>query len=258
MIGRCRRSLRRMRRRPSASLNSSPHKFETRTHAKHMRALPASLRPGVPNKGISELAQVRPVHVAAYIEGLQKKIAAPSVKLKLAAIRMLFDWLVVGQVVPSNPASSVRGPKHVVRKGKTPVLSVDEARELLAGIDVTSLVGLRDRALVALMVYTFARIGAAIKMRVEDVYIQGRRTWVRLHEKGGKRHDMPCHHSLEEYLEAYIKGAGIAADGKGYLFRTARGRSKELTDRSHEPGGCLPHDPAPRGGREDTDQDRLP
>jgi len=110
------------------------------------------------------------------------------------------------------------------------VLSVDEARELLSGIDVTSLVGLRDRALVALMVYTFARIGAAIKMRVEDVYIQGRRTWVRLHEKGGKRHEMPCHHSLEEYLDAYIKGAGIAADGKGYLFRTARGRSKELTD----------------------------
>lgn len=182
-------------------------------------------------KGISELAQVRPVHVAAYIEGLKEKIAAPSVKLKLAAIRVLFDWLVVGQVVPSNPASSVRGPKHVVRKGKTPVLSVDEARELLSGIDVTSLVGQRDRALVALMVYTFARIGAAIKMRVEDVYVQGRRTWVRLHEKGGKRHDMPCHHSLEEYLEAYIKGAGIAADVKGYLFRTAHGRSKELTDR---------------------------
>ncbi len=70
--------------------------------------------------------------------------------------------------------SSVKGPKHVVRKGKTPVLSVDEARELLAGIDVSSPVGLRDRALVALMVYTFARIGAAIKMRVEDVYVQGR------------------------------------------------------------------------------------
>jgi site-specific recombinase XerC len=72
------------------------------------------------------------------------------VKLKLAAIRILFDWLVVGQVVPNNPASSVRGPKHVVRKGKTPVLSVEEARELLAGIDVSSLVGLRDRALVGL------------------------------------------------------------------------------------------------------------
>ena len=102
------------------------------------------------------------MHIAAYVEGLQGKFAAPSVKLRLAAIRMLFDWLVVGQVVPVNPASSVRGPKHSVKKGKTPVLSVEEARALLDTIDTTSPVGLRDRALIGLMVYTFARVGAAI------------------------------------------------------------------------------------------------
>jgi site-specific recombinase XerD len=79
--------------------------------------------------GIVTLGQVRrPVPIAAYVEGLQHEIAAPSVKLRLAAIRMLFDWLVVGQVMLVNPASSVRGPKYVVKKGKTPVLSVDEAR----------------------------------------------------------------------------------------------------------------------------------
>jgi site-specific recombinase XerC len=150
--------------------------------------------------GITTLDRVRPVHVAAYIEGLQHEIAAPSVKLRLAAIRMLFDWLVVGQVITVNPASSVRGPKHVVKKGKTPVLSVEEARALLNTIDTSSPVGLRDRALIGLVVYTFARVGAVIKMRVKEVYVQGRRTWVRLHEKGGKRHEMPCHHSLEEYL----------------------------------------------------------
>ena len=177
------------------------------------------------------MARCGPVHVAAYIEGLQKKIAAPSVKLQLAAIRMLFDWLVVGQVVPVNPASSVRGPKHVVKKGKTPVLSAEEARVLIDSIDTDSLAGLRDRALIGIMVYTFARVGAVIKMRVEDVYVQGRRTWARLHEKGGKRHEMPCHHNLEDYLEAYIEGAGIAADAKGYLFRTSRGRTSELTER---------------------------
>jgi len=181
--------------------------------------------------GISELGLVRPVQVAAYIEGLQQKIAAPSVKLQLAAIRMLFDWLVVGQVVPVNPASSVRGPKHVVKKGKTPVLSVEEAHALLESIDPTSVVGLRDRALMGLMVYTFARVGAVIKMRVEDVYVQGRRTWVRLHEKGGKRHEMPCHHNLEHYLDAYLEAAKIGKDGKGYLFRTAQGRTKQLSDR---------------------------
>jgi site-specific recombinase XerD len=180
--------------------------------------------------GIAELGMVRPVHVAAYIEGLQRQIAAPSVKLQLAAIRMLFDWLVVGQVVPQNPASSVRGPKHVVKKGKTPVLSAGEARELLDSLDISSPIALRDRALIGIMVYTFARVGAVIRMRVEDVYVQGRRTWVRLHEKGGKRHEMPCHHSLEEYLAAYIESAGIKADAKGYLFRTARGRTGELTE----------------------------
>src|SRR5207249_2296134 len=121
---------------------------------------------------------------------------APSVKLQLAAIRMLFDWLVVGQIVPVNPASAVRGPRHVVRKGKTPVLSAEETRHLLASIGVRTPVGLRDRALIALLTYTFARVGAAVKMRVEDVYTQGRRTWARLHEKGGKRHEMPCHHNL--------------------------------------------------------------
>lgn len=111
--------------------------------------------------GLDHLRYVQPVHIAAYIEELQQRIAAPSVKLQLAAIRMLFDWLVIGQIVPTNPASVVRGPKHVVKKGKTPVLSAEEARALLDPMDTGKLVGLRDRALVALLVYTFARVGAA-------------------------------------------------------------------------------------------------
>jgi integrase/recombinase XerD len=97
----------------------------------------------------------------------------------------------------------VRGPKHVVKKGKTPVLTADEARILLDSIDASSVVGLRDRALIALMAYTFARVGAALAMKVEDYFIQGRREWVRLHEKGGKRHEVPAHHNLDEYIEEY-------------------------------------------------------
>ena len=181
--------------------------------------------------GIGQLRQVQPMHVAAYVEGLQGRIAAPSVKLYLAAIRMLFDWLVVGQVMPVNPASSVRGPKHSVKKGKTPVLAADEARALLDVMDTHSPVGLRDRALIGLMVYTFARVGAVLKMRVEDVYVQGRRTWVRLHEKGGKRHEMPCHHNLDEYLQAYVERAQIGLDPKGWLFRTVIGRTGQLSER---------------------------
>lgn len=176
---------------------------------------------------IIDVRQVQPVHVAAYIEGLQ--IAAPSVKQRLAALRMLFDWLVVGQVMPTNPAGSVRGPRHSVKKGKTPVLSADEARTLLDSIDTGTALGLRDRALIGLMVYTFARVGAAIQMRVEDVYVQGRRTWVRLHEKGGKQHEMPCHHNLEVWLHAYIDGAQLG-NTKGPLFRSGAGRSGQLSD----------------------------
>ena len=183
------------------------------------------------HRGLEHLRDVQPIHVAAYIEELQQRIAAPSVKVQLAAIRMLFDWLVIGQIMPTNPASVVRGPKHVVKKGKTPVLSAEEARALLDAIDTSKLVGLRDRALVALLVYTFARVGAAVKMRGQDIYTQGRRTWVRLHEKGGKRHEMPCHHKLEAFLEEYIAAAGLADDPKGWLFRTTEGQSGTLTDR---------------------------
>jgi len=179
---------------------------------------------------LRELRDIEPVHVAGYIEGLQDRLAAPSVKLHLAAIRMLFDWLVVGQILAVNPASAVRGPKHTVRKGKTPVLAAEEARTLLDSIEASSPIGLRDRALIALMVYTFARVGAALKMRIEDIYVQGRRTWVRLHEKGGKRHEMPCHHNLEAYLHAYLEGADLAGDSRGYVFRTSRGRSGRLSN----------------------------
>ena len=182
--------------------------------------------------GLGELQDIEPVHIAAYVETLSARLAAPSVKINLAALRMLFDWLVVGQVLKVNPASAVRGPRHSVKKGKTPVLAADEARTLLDSIDTSSAIGLRDRALIALMVYTFGRVGAVTKMKVEDVYIQSRRTWVRLHEKGGKQHDMPAHHTLDEYLHAYLTGAQIEGDAKGYLFRTGVGRTGQLSDRA--------------------------
>lgn len=176
------------------------------------------------------LGAIRPPHVAAYIEELLARgQSRPSVKQALAALKMLFDWLVVGQVVPINPAASVRGPKHVVKTGTTPVLVKDEMRDLFKSIDASHVVGLRDRALIGLMVYTFARVGAAVSMRVEDYYPKSKRWWVRLHEKGGKLHELPAHHCLEEFLDAYIEAAGIADEKKGSLFRTANGRTKQLT-----------------------------
>jgi site-specific recombinase XerD len=182
--------------------------------------------------GLSTLALLQPVHVAAYIEQLSQSRSAPSVKQHLAAIRMLFDWLVLGQVVPSNPASVVRGPSHVVKRGKTPILSPEEAHELFSSIPTDTLIGLRDRALIGVLIYSFARVSAAVAMRVEDYFPQGKRWWLRLHEKGGKHHEMPVHHTLEEYLDSYIEAAGLWDDKKGPLFRATNGKTGVLSDRA--------------------------
>lgn len=179
--------------------------------------------------GIPSIAAVNSFHVATYVELLGQAHPAPTVKQRLAAIRMMFDWLATGGILPFNPATAVRGPRHSVRRGKTPVLAPSEARQLLDSIDLSTQVGLRDRALIGLMVYSFARIGASVGMKVEDVFVQNRRLWVRLNEKGGKRHEMPCHHNLEEYLIAYMNGCGLRNDPKGALFRTIGRGTDRLT-----------------------------
>ena len=167
------------------------------------------------------LAAIRPFDVAAWVKELEEKHGAPGVKQQLAAVRMLFDWLVTGQVVPMNPAAAVRGPKHVVKTGKTPVLDAGEWRKLLDSIPTATVRDLRDRALIATLTYSFARIGAALRMKVEDLRAKGAGWQIQLHEKGGKQHAMPCHHALAEALRAYIDAAGIAEDRKGWLFRTS-------------------------------------
>lgn len=165
--------------------------------------------------------QIEPILVAAYVETISQRLSSPSVKQHLAAIRMLFDWLVVGQILPMNPAAAVRGPKYVVKRGKTPVLEADEARALLDSIPGDSIAGLRDRALIGVMIYSFARVGAVCGMDVEDYYQIGKRTWFRLHEKGGKHHEVPAHHKAEEFVDAYIDAAGLTGkDNKTPLFRT--------------------------------------
>jgi len=184
-------------------------------------------------RNIGKLADVEAIHIAAFVKELQQEFSAPTVKQHLAALRMLFDWLVTGHVLNVNPAHAVHGPKYVVKKGKTPVLTAEEARELLDKITITRkkdglgdgeaepvVVGLRDRALIGVMTYTFARINAVLQMTVKDYFVQGRRGWVRLHEKGGKEHEVPCHHTLEKYLDEYIKVADIVKDPEGPLFRT--------------------------------------
>lgn len=199
------------------------------TRMAYLRAVRAFLN-WCEDQGLA-LIDIEPMMVAAYIE--QHPGSAPTVKQHLAAIRMLFDWLVTGQVIAYNPAASVRGPKHVVKVGKTPVLSVEETQALFDAIDVSTVVGLRDRALIGVMVYSFARVSAVVGMQVQDYYHQSKRSYFRLHEKGGRYNVVPAHHKAQEFLDAYLHAAGIGEEKKTPLFRSSgRGRNRnQLTDR---------------------------
>lgn len=183
-------------------------------------------------RGIRELGAINSLMVSAYIE--QHPASPPTVKQHLSAIRQLFAWLDDKKILTDNPAEDVKGPKHRVKVGKTPVLETEDARRLFASFDTSHVVGLRDRALVGLMTYTFARVGAVLGMNVEDYHLRGKRPWVRLHEKGGKVHEVPLHPVAEEYLDQYIEAAQTDL-GEGFvkktpLFRSVHGKTKRLTE----------------------------
>lgn len=177
--------------------------------------------------GVCELDSIEPLVVAAYIE--QHPGAAPTVKQHLAAIRMLFDWLVTGGVLPFNPAAAVRGPRYVVRRGKTPLLSVEQCRDLVSGIDVTTIGGLRDRALIGVMYHGFARVSAATSMNVRDYYSVGSHWMIRLHEKGGKHHEVKAHHTAARYCHEYLEAA--AFDSRDHPLFPTLDKRRRLTNR---------------------------
>ena len=183
-----------------------------------------------------DLRSVEAFHIAAYIEhlGCSKEeggrgASIATVKQHLAAIRRLCDFLVIRQVLPRNPSQEVRGPKQIILTGKTPILTGPEARELFESIDLSTPIGLRDRALIAAMLYTFGRISAVLGMDTDDYFQVGRSMRLRLIEKGGRQHEMPAHHSLIEYMDAYLAGL---SEAKGPLFRTInRTRTGYTTNR---------------------------
>src|SRR5262245_4590021 len=176
--------------------------------------------------GRERVQDIGPLDVRDYLEVAKaNRLSTATLKQHMAAIRMLFDHLVTGGVLKHNPALSVKAPRQKLGKGKTPVLTAEEAGELLRSIETDTVVGLRDRALIGVMVFTFARISAACGLNVADIFHQQRRRWVRLHEKGGKFHEMPCHHTLEGYLAEYIERARLAEAGRAPLFQAIRYRA---------------------------------
>ena len=180
-----------------------------------------------PVAGLGSLAEVRSIHVSAYIEDLGRRYAPQTIKQRLAALRGLFDWLARHGVLETNPAAPVRGPAYTYKRGKTPILAASEAKRLIDSIETDTLVGLRDRALIATMVYSFARISAAVGMNADDLVQTAGRSWLRLNEKGGKVHEMPVHHRLLEHLDAFMAATG-PQDAKTPLFRAAVGRTGAL------------------------------
>lgn len=186
--------------------------------------------------GVQDLMAIRFTHVATYREVLLRSgKSAPTVNQHLAALRQCFEWLVEGRVLQENPAKSVKGPKHKVKEGKTPVLELEDLQQLFSSFDTSQVIGLRDRALIGVMFFTFARVGAVVAMNVEDYFIQGKRAFVRLHEKGGKYLKRPVHHLLEEYLDQYIEAAadqlGDEWEKQSPLFPSTRGRSRKLSQK---------------------------
>ncbi|MCE2458498.1 MAG: tyrosine-type recombinase/integrase, partial [Dehalococcoidia bacterium] len=198
--------------------------------------------------GLHHLGDVMPIHVAAYVE--QLPLSRPSVKQHLSAISRCFDWMVSGGTLEINPATSVQRPKHVVRVGKTPVLSDEQARQLLESISIDRLAGLRDRALIGTMLYTFGRVGAVIAMDVKDYRISNHQRSFLLHEEGGKEHQVPAHHKLIEYLGEYMDATDLWSGG--------RHNEVQAEGCSHQPASGLPDgETSCQEGRAATDR-QLP
>ncbi len=177
-----------------------------------------------------QFVQLEPAVIGIYRNQLSREVAVPTVKQHLAAIRTLFDWFTTGGIISSNPARTVRCPKYRVTVPKSPILSRHEVRTLLDSIDVTKIAGLRDRALIGVMLYAFGRVGAVVAMNAEDYCGHGRRWLFRLHVKEGRLHEMPAHHKARQYMDAYLDRANIRKQQGNPLFRTLDRRRRLTTN----------------------------
>jgi len=175
-----------------------------------------------------QLPTVSPRDVGRYLD--QQHYAPATKKLHLSAIRHFFDTLVTRHVVMLNPAHSVRGERLQVVEGKTPEITILQARKLMESFDTSNVVGLRDRAIIAIMIYTAARVGAVATLLRSDFYDLGNQYCLRFAEKGGKSREIPVRHDLQMFINDYLSAGGLRqADRSTPLFRTTIRRTKKLT-----------------------------
>jgi integrase/recombinase XerD len=207
----------------------SAHIRNAHTRAAYLRAVKAFLAWIEPIE--PRLASITPGMVGHYFDQLDA-LSAPSKKLHMSAIRGFFNVLVTRHLILLNPALSVRTERFSVLEGKTPEISVDQARKLLRSIDVTDPVSARDKAIIGVLIYTAARAGAVAKLKFRDLIDDGLQFSIRFNEKGGKHRNIPVRHDLHGLLRDYIQRASLQEQAKDSpLFRSAVGRSGRLSDK---------------------------
>lgn len=177
------------------------------------------------------LSAISPANVGLYLDSLT--LATSSKKQVLAGLRHFFDGLVTRHAIALNPASSVRAERYQVIEGKTPEITVKQARTLLSSIDTSDCVGLRDKTIIAILIYTSARVGAVAKLRCKDLYDTGDQYCLRFNDKGGKSREIPVRHDLQRLLANYLQSASVMVElyPDQALFRTTITKTKQLTDR---------------------------
>jgi site-specific recombinase XerD len=178
--------------------------------------------------GFRNLEDIEPITVAAYIE--QHSGSPATIKQHMAAIRMMFSWLTEKGILAMNPAREVKTPKFSRNEGKTPAPPAEEVQKLIDSIDLSHIVGLRDQAILGVLAYTFARIGAVVSLQVKDYFQVGKRSVLRFSEKGGKEKEIPVHHKLEAILDSYLDASELRNRPDSPLFLAARGKTRGLAN----------------------------
>lgn len=174
------------------------------------------------------LVKVAPRDVGDYLDSL--KLSIPSKKLHRAALNHFFDFQVQRHAVVLNPVSSVRNERYQVAEGKTPEITIKQARRLFGAIEGSTVVGLRDRAAIAVLAYSGSRIGAVARLRRQDLVHEGDQWVLCFTDKGGKHRKVPVRHDLQRMLFGYLEAAGITElDGNLPLFRSSKGKKMALS-----------------------------